>query len=90
MWPIFYAKDLVVCVFFAIFASSYKPKPPIMRNLSFGIIFTLCVFFTCVAFAQGGEADRRFMVYDASNGLADNSAQTVACTRTGRVMVSTL
>lgn len=30
------------------------------------------------------------MVYDASNGLVDNSAQTVMCTKTGRMMVTTL
>lgn len=35
------------------------------------------------------EEDRMFMVYDSSNGLADNSSQIVACTRTGRILVTT-
>lgn len=37
-----------------------------------------------------GEEDRVFMSYDASNGLADNSVQIARCTRTGRVMISTI
>ena len=31
-----------------------------------------------------------FYQFDASNGLADNSAQTIACTRTGRMVISTI
>lgn len=37
-----------------------------------------------------GEEDRVFYVFDASNGLADNSAQIVRCTYTGRIMITTL
>ena len=33
---------------------------------------------------------RVFMSYDASNGLADNSAQTVKCTKTGRMVITTI
>ena len=34
--------------------------------------------------------ERTFTVINAANGLADNSAQAVACTRTGRMIISTI
>ena len=34
--------------------------------------------------------DNRFYVYNAANGLADNSAQTVTCTKTGRLVITTM
>lgn len=37
-----------------------------------------------------GENDRVFIAYDASNGLADNSVQIARCTKTGRVLLSTI
>lgn len=40
--------------------------------------------------ALAAEENREFFVYDASNGLADNSAQIVICTKTGRMVVSTI
>lgn len=33
---------------------------------------------------------RVFMSFDASNGLADNSAQTLRCTQSGRIVISTI
>ncbi len=41
------------------------------------------------AFA-GPKLQRVFISYDASNGLADNSAQTIKCTRTGRMVITTI
>lgn len=38
----------------------------------------------------GPKLHRVFFSYDASNGLADNSAQTIKCTRTGRMVISTI
>ena len=38
--------------------------------------------------AQGGE--REFYVFDASNGMAANSAQTIKCTKTGRMVITTI
>ena len=32
---------------------------------------------------------RTFEVYNASNGLSDNSAQTIRCTKTGRLVITT-
>lgn len=34
--------------------------------------------------------ERVFFVYNASHGLADNSAQTVMCTKTGRMVITTI
>ena len=34
-------------------------------------------------------AENRFYVYNASNGLSDNSAQTITCTLTGRLIITT-
>ena len=34
--------------------------------------------------------DNRFYVYNAANGLSDNSAQTVTCTKTGRLVITTM
>ena len=33
---------------------------------------------------------RYFDVYNAARGLADNSAQTICCTRTGRLVITTM
>ena len=34
--------------------------------------------------------NERFYVYNAANGLADNSAQTIVCTKTGRLVITTM
>ena len=36
------------------------------------------------------EMERMFFQFDASNGLADNSAQTITCTKTGRMVITTI
>lgn len=36
------------------------------------------------------DDERMFIVYDASNGMADNGAQTIKCTKTGRMVISTI
>lgn len=61
-----------------------------MKNLSHSIAVVLGLFCCLAIHAQTQEKDRIFIVYDASNGLVDNSAQTVMCTKTGRMMVTTL
>ena len=52
----------------------------------FTTIWALCL--SIGLFAQ--ENQRMFFAYDASNGLADNSAQIVLCTKTGRLVISTI
>ncbi|MBO4721005.1 MAG: helix-turn-helix domain-containing protein [Prevotella sp.] len=36
------------------------------------------------------DNEKVFYVYNAANGLADNSAQTVSCTKTGRLVITTM
>ncbi len=40
--------------------------------------------------AWAGEEERAFRVINAVNGLADNSAQIIKCTKTGRLIISTI
>lgn len=56
----------------------------IFRGWLSALLLTVCM----PLFAD--EADRLFKVYDSSNGLADNSAQTIACTRSGRLVISSI
>ncbi|MBP5798436.1 MAG: helix-turn-helix domain-containing protein [Prevotella sp.] len=39
---------------------------------------------------SAADSDKRFYVYNAANGLADNSAQTINCTKTGRLVITTM
>ena len=36
------------------------------------------------------DQEKLFYVYNAANGLADNSAQTINCTKTGRLVITTM
>ena len=60
-----------------------------MKNLRRYISLVILLAVTLVH-VQASEEDRVFYAYDASNGLADNNAQTVMTTKTGRIMVTTL
>jgi hypothetical protein len=40
--------------------------------------------------AMAERSSRLFEVFNASNGLADNSAQVIKCTRTGRIVTATM
>lgn len=50
----------------------------------------LVVLLTTTIRVVAGEEERVFYSFDASNGLADNSAQTIKCTKTGRMVVTTI
>lgn len=39
---------------------------------------------------SAAEPERYFYVYNSANGLADNSAQTINCTKTGRLVITTI
>ena len=54
-----------------------------------GLLFFLCVLTTVCVHAET-EDQRVFWSFDASNGLADNSAQTIKCTKTGRMVITTI
>lgn len=53
------------------------------------ILLVSCLLLPTVAKALG-DPDRIFLSYDASNGLADNSAQSIKATKTGRMVISTI
>ena len=53
--------------------------------------FLLALLMLVVSISiYAGEEARVFIVYDASNGLADNSVQIARCTKSGRVLLSTI
>ena len=54
------------------------------------LITVLFVFLSVGAEAWGLTRDRRFRVINAADGLADNSAQTIQCTFSGRMVISTI
>ena len=53
-------------------------------------LLTAFVFQIQVYTIAGPKLQRVFYSYDASYGLADNSAQTIKCTKTGRMVVTTI
>jgi len=54
-------------------------------------LFLLAGFLSCCLSAHASISDEReFTVINAASGLADNSAQIVVCTKTGRMIISTL
>lgn len=56
------------------------------RITSFFIL--IAAFLTLPSMAE--EEERIFHIINAANGLADNSAQIVKCTKTGRIIISTI
>ena len=54
------------------------------------IYLILCLLQLLLLPAMAERSSRLFEVYNASNGLADNSAQVIKCTRTGRIVTATM
>lgn len=52
------------------------------------ISLTLLIVLSPILMA--GQSSRRFEIFNAADGLADNSAQTVFCTHTGRLVITTM
>lgn len=51
----------------------------------------LLLFFLLLTFSvRATEEERSFTIINAADGLADNSAQVVRCTKTGRIIISTI
>ena len=57
--------------------------------LRLSILLVACLLVPTATRAFG-DANRAFYTYDASNGLADNSAQCIKCTKTGRMVIATI
>lgn len=52
------------------------------------LYFLLAILFS--SYVGAAETDRQFKYINAASDLADNSAQIIVCTRTGRMIISTL
>ena len=53
-------------------------------------IYLLLVFLLASLAVSASESEREFKILNAANALADNSAQAVVCTKTGRMVISTI
>lgn len=53
-------------------------------------IYLLLVFLFASLAVSASESEREFKILNAANALADNSAQAVVCTKTGRMVISTI
>ena len=56
----------------------------IFRRMATAMMLLVCMTI------HAERMERVFFSYDASHGLADNSAQTIKCTKTGRMVVTTI
>ena len=65
-----------------------NPNERMNRRSLLTRLMLLLVALTAGLQAQADEP--RFYVYNATNGLADNSAQTIYCTKTGRLVITTM
>lgn len=52
-----------------------------------GLVLVCMELVFSLQMQAGGD---RFYVYNATNGLSDNSAQTIACTKSGRLVITTM
>ena len=81
----FFGKNLVIPIILSIFATTTI----ILMRLN-RIWASLLVGFLLASALPVSARDNRFYVYNAANGLADNSAQTIHCTKTGRLVITTM
>lgn len=66
-----------------------QPKTSMTKSLFIKFSFVL-LLLSIVKSLKAQEEVREFFVYDASNGMAANGAQTIKCTRTGRMVITTI
>ena len=45
---------------------------------------------TTVLAVHADESERLFKVFDSADGLADNGAQVILCTKTGRMVINSI
>ena len=61
-----------------------------MRIAITTILFLAVMLFPSVSPAHAEENELEFSIINAANGLADNSSQIIVCTKTGRMIISTM
>lgn len=54
----------------------------------FSVWLVMC--FLLISTCSISATEHRFYAYNAANGLSDNSAQTINCTKTGRLVITTM
>ena len=54
------------------------------------MLMLLTALLSVLTVEAASVSPRRFRIYTSANGLADNSAQTIHCTRTGRLVITTM
>lgn len=59
-------------------------KNRMIRSLAIVLVLLACLT------VHAERMERVFFMYDSSHGLADNSAQTIKCTKTGRMVITTI
>ena len=59
-----------------------------LKPIRFLLPLLLCFSVSLSLFSKENEPE--FKIINAANGLADNSAQVIVCTRTGRMIISTI
>ena len=52
--------------------------------------FLTALMLLCALHVKARNFEREFSVFNASDGLADNSAQCILCTKTGRMVITTI
>lgn len=60
-----------------------------IKNLVQKISILVCLL-SMVSGIHGQDNEHVFFMFDASNGLAANGAQTILCTKTGRMVITTI
>ena len=61
-----------------------------MRRRFARLLFAAVACFMATVDVAAYDGGKVFYQFNASNGLADNSAQTIMCTKTGRMVISTI
>lgn len=61
-----------------------------MQNIFARLLFAAVACLLSIADVTANDEGQVFHQFNASHGLADNSAQTIKCTRTGRMVIATI
>lgn len=61
-----------------------------MKNIAQLCSVFLSILLTIAVPVHAAESDRLFAVHDTSEGLADNGAQVIVCTKTGRMVICSI
>lgn len=69
-----------------------RSQQNIIKRVSMTVrtMVTMVIMLCSAAMASADTSARLFRNYSAADGLADNSAQIIACTKTGRLVIATM